>query len=290
MKTMALVAVAVVAVLFVGILSLNYNLTPNPRVEITSFGTTKTSSGSSLGVVNIWFVLNLANTGTGDVEDLTVTFNTNTTIENNRQLTYTNSTPPHDQIAEFTMGQPCLLGDLKADETKEFVFYWLVNVGFDAPPLTATLKSNQAILDQATITIPPIPNVRITNFTYLGTWHGTRLGGLLDLFSLRYTNLGNTDVANLTVTLNTSKTNEKYDTTPTPIPQYNPYHFLDEDINGEIHPLERLKAGETNTFEKSYFDRGFLLVEPFALTVTLKYNEIIIDQVTIMIPLVYTNG
>ncbi len=33
--------------------------------------------------------------------------------------------------------------------------------------------------------------------------------------------------------------------------------------------MESLKAGETKNFEKSYFDVGFLLVEPFALTITL---------------------
>src|SRR5665647_1829939 len=72
-----------------------------------------------------------------------------------------------------------------------------------------TLNSNNSTLDQATPTIPPIPNVKITNFIYLGNWHGTTLGGLLDLFSLRYNNLGIIDVVNLTVTLNTSKTNAK---------------------------------------------------------------------------------
>ncbi len=113
MKTKILVAVAVVAVLIVGVLSLNYVLTPNPHVEITSFNTTKTSSGSSLGVVNVWFVLNLTNIGRGDVENLTVTFSTNTTIEINKQLVYINSTSPYDHIADFEMGESCLLGDLK---------------------------------------------------------------------------------------------------------------------------------------------------------------------------------
>jgi hypothetical protein len=73
MKTTTLAAVAVVAVLIVGVLSLNYDRTPNPHVEITSFNTTGTSSGSSYGVVHVWFVLNLTNTGTGDVENLTIT-------------------------------------------------------------------------------------------------------------------------------------------------------------------------------------------------------------------------
>jgi hypothetical protein len=234
--------------------------------------------------VHIWFVLNLTNTGTSDVENLTITFSTNRTIESNQQLIYTNSTPPYDHIAEFEMGEPCLLGDLKAKETKDFMFYWAVSFDSYAPPLTATLKFNGAILDQAITAIPPIPNVRITNFICLGIWHGTRLGPMLDLFSLSYTNLGMTDVKDLTVTLNTSKTNTY--PRPTPNPQYHPYRLLDETINGETYPLESLKAKETKTFEKTYFmDMGFLLVEPFALTATLKSNDTILDQATIMIPI-----
>ena len=203
MKTKILVAV--VAVLIVGVLSLSYVLTPSPNVEITSFNTTKTSSGSSLGVVNVWFVLNLTNIGRGDVENLTVTFSTNTTIEINKQLVYINSTSPYDHIADFEMGESYLLGGLRTGEAKEFMFYWAVSVGSYAPSLTATVKSNQAILDQETATIPPIPNVKITNFVCLGVKHGTRLGLIIDLFSLDYTNLGVTDVEGLTVTLNTSK-------------------------------------------------------------------------------------
>jgi hypothetical protein len=287
MKTTILAAVAVVAVLVVGILSLNYDLTPNPHVKITSFNTTGASSGSSLGVVNVWFVLNLNNTGTGDVEDMTITFSTNRTIESHKQLIYTNSTPPYKHIAEFEMEEPFLLGDLKAKETKDFMFYWAVSFDYDAPPLTATLKSSEAVLDQATTTIPPIPNVKITNFVYTGIFHGTKLGPMLDLFSLSYTNLGTTDVKDLTVTLNTSKTTENY-TDPYDrrnIPGYNPYNFLDETINGETYSLESLRAKETKTFEKIYsLQGGFLLVQPFALTATLKSNDTILDQATIMIP------
>lgn len=286
MKTITIVAVVVVAVLFVGVLSLHYTLTPKPHVEISSFNSTGTSSGSSLGVVNVWFVLNLTNTGAGDVEDLTVTFSTNKTIENYRQLTYANSTLPHDNIFDFEMGQPCLLGELKAGETKVFMFYWPVSIDFDAPPLTATLKSNEAILDQATVTIPPRPKVKITNFICLDIHHNTPLGLFLDLFSLSYTNHGITDVENLTVTLSTSKVN-KTDTgspQPTPNPYYENRPFY-EYINGETYPLESLKAGETKTFEKSYWISESFLVEPFNLTVTLKSNGTILDQATIMIPI-----
>jgi hypothetical protein len=287
MKTKAIAAAAVVAVLIAGaVLSLAVVLYFQPRVEITSFGTTGTASGSSIGVVNVRLVLNLTNTGSGDVKNLTVTFSTNTTIGSQQQLIHTNSTSSYDYISEFEMEEPCLLGTLKAKETKNFTFYWAVSFGFDAPPLTATLKTNEVTLDQATITIPPIPNVKITNFVCLGIWHGTRLGPLLDLFSLNYTNLGMTDVKDLTVTLNTSKTNENY-TDPhhdTSNPDYNRYEFLDETINGETYPLGNLMAKETKTFKKSYWLEG-ALVEPFELTATLKSKNTILDQATITIPI-----
>jgi hypothetical protein len=288
MKTKAIAAAAVVAVLIAGaVLSLAVVLYFQPRVEITSFGTTGTASGSSIGGVNVRLVLNLTNTGSSDAKNLTVTFSTNSTIESQQHLIHTNSTSSQDHISEFEMGEPCYLGDLKAEETKNFTFYWAVSVGFDAPPLTATLKTNEVTLDQATTTIPPIPNAKITNFVCLGIWHGTAAGGLLDLFSLNYTNLGTTDVKGLTVTLNTSKTDENY-TDPrhnTSNPNYNPYYFLDEIINGEKYPLESLKAKETKTFERSYFDVGFLLILPFELTATLKSNDTILDQATITIPI-----
>jgi len=288
MKTKAMAAAAFVAVLIVGVLlSLNYVLTLQPHVEITSFNTTGTTSGSSIGVVNVRLVLNLTNNGSSDAKNLTVTFSTNTTIGSQQHLIHTNSTSSYDHISEFEMGEPYLLGSLKAEETKNFTFYWAVNVGFDAPPLTATLKTNEVTLDQATTTIPPIPNVKITHFICLNFLHGTALGPLLDLFSLNYTNLGTTDVKDLTVTLNTSKTNENYTDPHHDIsnPDYNPYEFLDEIINGETYPLGSLKAKETKTFEKSYWLGGMTLVEPFALTATLKSKNTILDQATIMMPI-----
>ena len=132
----------------------------------------------------------------------------------------------------------------------------------------------------------PIPNVKITNFIYLGNWHGTTLGAALDLFSLGYTNYELSDVENLTVTLNTTKTNGK-DTGITPNTTYDPNEgFLDEYINGVTYELEVLNAGETKTFEKTYFMWGaYKYVEPFVLTATLKSNSTILDQATIMIPI-----
>ena len=282
MKTKAIAAAAIVVVLIAGaLLSVNYVLTLQPRVEITSFDTTGTASGSSIGVVNAQLVLNLTNTGSGDVKNLTVTFSTNTTIGSQQQLIHANSTSSQDHISEFEMGDPCYLGGLKAKETKNFTFYWPVSVGFDAPPLTATLKTNEAILDQAAITIPPIPDVRITNFVCTGIWGSSRLGIDLDLFSFDYTNLGTIDVENLTITLNTSRTNEN-DVDTLSIPN----RYLDEYINGDTYHLESIKVNETKSFKKGYLIGLYnLKVEPFELTATLKSNDTILDQATITIPI-----
>ena len=126
--------------------------------------------------------------------------------------------------------------------------------------------------------LTPQPNVKITNFICLGTWHGTKLGAALDLFSLSYTNLGMTDIENLTVTVNTSKINET-DTDPSLV-------FLDEYINGETYQLENLKAEETKIFEKTYFMFGaYNSVEPFTLTAILKFNGTMLDQATVIIPI-----
>jgi hypothetical protein len=291
MKAAVLVGIAVVAVLIVGVLSFNFALTAIPHVEISSFKTAGISSGSSLGVVNLWFVLNLTNAGIGDVKDLTIVFSTNTTIESFKQLVYTNSTFPYDRIGEFELGEACMLGGIKAGETKDFRFCWVVGFGFESSPITVTLRSDEAVLDQATTIIPPIPNVKIASFVYTGVFHGTKLGPMLDLFSLSYTNLGTTDVKDLTVTLNTSKTTQNY-TDPygrRNIPGYSPYGFLDETINWETYSLESVEAKETKNFEKIYsLQGGFLLVQPFALTATLKANNTTLDHATIMIP--YSGG
>jgi hypothetical protein len=166
MKVVALVAVAIIAVLIVGIAVFLGNNAINPPinsapapiidVKITSFNYTGDSLSTSHGIAFRWFLLNYTNFGTVDVENLTITFNTGRTIENNRQLIHTNSTPPYNHIAEFTRGEPYPLGGIKTNETRDLTFYWPVGL-IDYPHefnFTATLKSNDTILDQAAIMIP----------------------------------------------------------------------------------------------------------------------------------------
>ena len=64
------------------------------------------------------------------------------------------------------------------------------------------------------------------------------------------------------------------------------YRYLDDYINGDIYYLEGIKVNETKNFEKGYLIGLYnLRVEPFTLTVTLKSNDTILDQATIVIPI-----
>ena len=67
---------------------------------------------------------------------------------------------PNNTIRSFMMGEPYSLGTIDVNETKEFIGgiwnylgdYSKVH-GFT---FTATLKSNETFLDQATVMIPPL--------------------------------------------------------------------------------------------------------------------------------------
>ena len=149
------------------------------------------------------------------------------------------------------------------------------------------LSNNQTTPSPTPIITPtpvPTPKVKITNFVCTGVWHGTRLGGAYDLFSLSYTNLGNTTAEYLIISLNTTKASGK---DPNPNATYNPNEgYLDEYLNGETYALDNLNAGQTKTLDKTYFMWGaYEYVEPFYLTATLKSNSTILDQATILIPI-----
>ena len=104
------------------------------------------------------------------------------------------------------------------------------------------------------------------------------------MFSLSYTNLGNTTAEYLIISLNTTKASGK---DPNPNATYNPNEgYLDEYLNGETYALDNLNAGQTKTLDKTYFMWGaYEYVEPFYLTATLKSNSTILDQATILIPI-----
>jgi hypothetical protein len=168
MNRIALVAVAVtlgVAILIIG-LSIYLDNTPNPSakpitdVTVTSFNLN--GYYNPVGVVWIdMFNLTYTNNGTTDVDNITITFTTNSTSEISREIEVFDPVPnQNNTIRSFAMGEPYSLGNLKADETKEFIGGIWNYLGDSSKvhgfAFTAILKSNDTFLDQATIMIPAL--------------------------------------------------------------------------------------------------------------------------------------
>ena len=168
MNKLALVAVAVilcVAILFIGV-SIYLDNTPSPsakpivNVTITSFNLT--GYYNPVGVVWIdMFNLTYTNNGTTNVDNITITFTTNSTFEISREIDVFEPAPnQNNTIRSFVMGEPYSLGNIKANETKEFIGGIWNYLGDSSKvhgfAFTATLKSNDTFLDQATIMIPAL--------------------------------------------------------------------------------------------------------------------------------------
>jgi hypothetical protein len=162
-----LVAVSVsltVAIIVIGV-SIYLGNTPSPSTKpIINF---KVNSFNLTGYYNpvgvVWidmFNLTYANNGPKDVENITIIFRTNSTYEMNRIIDVFYSKSLENYTGEFLMGEPYLLGDIKANETKDFIGGIWNYLGDSSKihgfALTATLKSNDIFLDQATIMIPPL--------------------------------------------------------------------------------------------------------------------------------------
>ena len=107
------------------------------------------------------FLLTYTNNGTTDVDNITITFSTNSTFEMSREIDVFEPAPNlNNSIRSFVMGEPYSLGTIKANETKEFIGCIWNYLGDSSKvhgfAFTATLKSNDTFLDQATIMIPPL--------------------------------------------------------------------------------------------------------------------------------------
>jgi hypothetical protein len=166
MNRIALVAVTLsVAILIIG-LSIYLDNTPSPsakpitNVTVTSFNLN--DYYNPVGVVWIdMFNLTYTNNGTADVDNITITFTTNSTFEISREIDVFEPAPnQNNTIRSFVMGEPYSLGNLKANETKEFIGGIWNYLGDSSKVhgfgFTATLKSNETVLDQETIMIPAL--------------------------------------------------------------------------------------------------------------------------------------
>jgi hypothetical protein len=173
-KTVVIFAVALcITAIVVGVLFyLSYNtLSPNivPNVTITNFNLT--GYDNPVGVVwNDMFLLTYVNNGTTDIDNTTITFATNSTFEMSREIGVFDSVPPHNYIGRFMMRESYPLGIIKANETKDFHgCIWNVlgdTAKVHGSSFTAVLKSNDTLLDQATIYLPGSQNPSNITCTY----------------------------------------------------------------------------------------------------------------------------
>ncbi len=163
----AIIGIAVLTVVILvslGINSSNQRIEPI-NVTITSFNLT--GYNNPVGVVwNDVFVLNYTNNGLTDVNNVTITFTTDSPYQIKRELSVFNSTYPHYYISALTMDESYTLGVIKAGDYEEFhgeVWNNLVDIAkMGGYNFFATLKSNDTVLDQAQVSIPKFQTYNIT--------------------------------------------------------------------------------------------------------------------------------
>jgi hypothetical protein len=160
--------VAVVLVLAIVFSSEFYNTqtsnpqTPTPTlkpitdVHISDFHFTNFFPAEGLSW-NAGFVIAVTNNETVSVENLTLTFVSESPYNMTRTVGFYNNTYPSNQ-RYVEMGQPCLLGPLEQGETK--VFYGYIQDNMDdyykirGYTFVATLRIGNTVFDQATVNIP----------------------------------------------------------------------------------------------------------------------------------------
>jgi hypothetical protein len=166
MNRIALIAVVVtlcIAVLVVGVsiyLGNTHSPSTKPSINVTITSFNLTGYFNPVGVVWIdMFNLTYANNGPTNADNITITFSTNSTYEMNRTIDVFHS-KSLNYTGEFSMGTPWFLGDIKTNETKELIGGIWNYLGDSSKvhgfAFTATLKSNDTLLDQQSIMIPPL--------------------------------------------------------------------------------------------------------------------------------------
>ena len=129
---------------------------PITNVNITNFHFTNFFPAEGLSW-NAGFVLELTNNETEKVDNLTLTFNSESPYNMTRTIRFYNNTSLSNQIF-FEMGQQCFLGSLQQGETKLLYgaildnmddYYRIRGYAFDV-----TLRIGDIVLDQALTDIP----------------------------------------------------------------------------------------------------------------------------------------
>lgn len=160
-KLAIIVSIVVVVILITVILVFLSSNSPKETlkadVKINSFNYTGSSNPGGIRWDSC-FVLDYLNNGTIDVYNVTITFTTNSTYKLDREIEVYTLSRPHYIIGGFKMGEPYALGSIKSGEAKQFCG-GICNDLTDRAKIwgfatTATLKSNNTILDQAIMNFP----------------------------------------------------------------------------------------------------------------------------------------
>lgn len=151
------VAVILITVILVYLSSTSPKETIKANVKITSFNYTGSSNTGGIRWDRM-FVLDYLNKGTNDVHNLTITLTTNSTYELAREVWVYTLSKPHYFIGSFEMGESYPLGSIKTGEEKR-LYGGICNDLTDRAKIwgfatTATLKSNDTVLDQAIMNFP----------------------------------------------------------------------------------------------------------------------------------------
>ena len=137
-------------------------ISPEPKIsaKITDFKITGFDNNANVGVAwDCMFTLLFLNNGTADINNITVTFNTNSTYSVDRTISGAiKSSGTFVGGGVFGMGEPFSLGSIKAGGEKQFKGEIENDLGdhkfIHGFAFIANLKSNDTVLDQATIMIP----------------------------------------------------------------------------------------------------------------------------------------
>ena len=125
MKKLGLVVVAVlliIVILVVGLFVYLGNPEPSISAMITDFEITGFDNNSNVGVAwDCMFTLIFLNNGTTDINNLTLTFSTNSTYPVSRTISGAiNSSGTYSEGGRFTMGEQHAVGPIKVGEEKRF--------------------------------------------------------------------------------------------------------------------------------------------------------------------------
>lgn len=129
---------------------------PITNVHLSNFQFTRFFAAEGLSW-HAGFVIEITNNETVRVDDLTLTFVSESPYDMNRTVGFYNNVGPYSQ-RYVVMGQPCFLDSLEQGETMVLSDYIINNMGdsyrIRGYDFVVTLRIGDTVLDQATTMIP----------------------------------------------------------------------------------------------------------------------------------------